>query len=134
MLEPVRNPTDWFRRRHKGVYLNCAHAVGIAFGLIHPDDTNALREFRHYGYGKAANGDCGALHAARMVIERHNPELVQDLEERFAQVSGSAHCREIRRTHGRRRCDACVADAVRLLPEVLSQADPESDGTAALPD
>ncbi len=134
MVEPIHDPMLWFRRRHKGVALNCAHAVGIAFGLIHPDDTEALQEFRGYGYGKAANGDCGALHAARLVVETHDPGLAPDLEARFASGAGATRCRDIRRAHGKRRCDACVAEAVRLVPEVLSRVTPEADDTTAPPD
>ena len=96
--------------------LNCGQAVLSAFKKELDVSDGTIQEFGGYGGGKAPEGFCGAFYAAKMVLERHSPELLPDLEASFVRAAGSVKCREIRSAR-KLSCLGCVETAARYLEE-----------------
>lgn len=95
---------------------NCGQAVLNAFrDAFDVSDVN-VQEFGGYGGGQAPEGLCGAFYAARVILERHCPELVPDLGTVFARAAGSVKCKEIRSAR-KLSCLGCVETAAQYLAE-----------------
>ena len=91
---------------------NCAQAVLKTYSSSAGFDDVCLERFSHFGSGRAPDGECGALFAAKAILQ--DATAKQKVEEDFVRAAGSSKCREIRK--GRLfTCDQCVqaaADAV----------------------
>ncbi len=94
---------------------NCAQAVANTFVKeLHLDGID-LGAFRNYGGGRAPNGECGALYAAKTVMEKTGrQDKVGELEAYFGAQAGSLTCREIRAS-GKLSCAGCVETAAAYL-------------------
>ncbi len=99
--------------------LNCAQAVVHAHRAAHPDCAHHPDDFRELGAGRAPEGRCGALHAARTL----RPEAAEAITTAFRATAGGDTCRELKREHGF-PCPECVALAVRLLDTPAPGAQP----------
>ncbi len=94
--------------------LNCAQSVLRGFQEQFQVEEERIAKARSWGGGRAENGLCGALHAARIL---GGAEDVQErFRERFIESAGSDRCREIRSLR-RLSCKECVELAARLLEE-----------------
>ena len=95
---------------------NCAQAVAAAF-KEHCSITEALIEsLGSYGSGKAPDGLCGALHAAKVLFEKHSPHIFIKCHKALVEAAGSAHCIDIRKNK-RLSCLGCV----EKIAEVIAQ-------------
>ena len=76
---------------------NCAMSVAYgnarATGKSEAEAVASAEMFRNFGGGKAPNGQCGALYAAKMMQPDH-AEAIEDFFKRGAQ--GFTRCKEIR--------------------------------------
>ena len=83
-----------FHAEHRG---NCAMAVAYGYaratGKSEIDAVASAEMFRNFGGGKAPNGSCGALYAAKMMQPDH-AEAIEDFFKRGAQ--NFTKCSEIR--------------------------------------
>ena len=74
-----------FHAEHRG---NCAMAVAYGYaratGKSEADAVASAEMFRNFGGGKAPNGSCGALYAAKMMQPDH-AEAIEDFFKRGAQ-------------------------------------------------
>ena len=74
-----------FHAEHRG---NCAMAVAYGYaratGKSEVDAVASAEMFRNFGGGKAPNGSCGALYAAKMMQPDH-AEAIEDFFKRGAQ-------------------------------------------------
>lgn len=70
------------------------------------------------GGGKAPKGVCGALHAARLILE--NGPALELVEKDFSAKAGSAQCREIRVIRSL-PCSGCVALSAYLLEQHMDE-------------
>lgn len=100
---------EHFRGRNR---YNCAQAVLKAYAPSVGMEDACLEQFSHLGSGRAPEGECGALFAAKSVFQ--DVVAKQRIEEEFVRAAGSKKCRDIRK--GRNfTCEQCVqtaADAV----------------------
>ena len=103
----------WFRGKDK---LNCAQAVLTAFQPASGTSDGEIAAFKTAGGGKAPGGVCGALYAARHLLQ--NLELAAELEAAFEREAGSVRCKTIRKLK-RLACGDCVALAARFLQDHL---------------
>ena len=83
-----------FHAEHRG---NCAMSVAYGFaramGKSEDESLTLAETFRAFGGGRAPDGLCGALYAAKMMRE----DKACELEEFFKRgAEGFTHCREIR--------------------------------------
>ena len=93
---------------------NCAQAVLKAYALPIGLGNSCLERFSRFGNGRAPEGECGALFAAKALLQE--PAAKQKTEEEFVHATGSKKCRDIR-TSRNFTCEQCVqtaADAVFL--------------------
>ena len=101
----------YFRGEHR---YNCAQAVLKAYALLVGLGDSCLDRFSRFGSGRAPEGECGALFAAKAILQDHSAK--QKTEEEFVHAAGSKNCRDIRKSQ-RFTCEQCVqaaADAVFL--------------------
>lgn len=95
--------------------LNCAQSIlkGFQNELSVPE--NLIEEFRACGGGRAANGVCGALHAAEHLLEKANKDSIKN---EFEKEIGAITCIEIKREK-KTACETCVRIADELLEKKL---------------
>lgn len=94
--------------------LNCAQSVLFAYQRISGDIAISIADMKPYGGGRAPGGICGALYAACTVA----PDKADRLKFRFAAITGSAVCKEMRDAD-RHPCEFCVSEAAQLLEAEL---------------
>jgi hypothetical protein len=88
-----------------------------AFQDLGTIDEGRISAARSHGGGRAPEGCCGALHAARGLVD---PTHHSALDTAFAAHAGALDCRSIRRLR-QASCSACVAEATRLAEHYLAQ-------------
>lgn len=97
-------------------FLNCAQAVQKSYmetyGTVDPQ---MVRSYGVYGGGMAPGGLCGALFAAKAVVE--DPAKAGEVEKIFLEQVGSVKCFEIR-SAGKVPCGRCVAIAAQTVEEI----------------
>ena len=96
--------------------LNCAQAVLYAYQKVSGDVALSISDMKAFGGGRAPGGLCGALHAACAVV----PGKAESLKVRFAEITGSVLCREMRAAN-RHACEVCVSESAQLLERELSK-------------
>lgn len=87
---------------------NCAQAVLKAYASLAGVDQGCVERFSRLGGGRAPDGECGALFAAKSLLADRSAS--QELHDAFVQAAGSPACREIRQL-GRLSCRQCVETA-----------------------
>lgn len=105
---PVEKTLEAYRIKR----LNCAQSILKGFQEHHRVSDQHVEDFRHFGGGKAENGMCGALFAARQLAGDDHVKAA--LDKAFLDSAGSLSCREIRKL-GRFSCLQCVELAAKTL-------------------
>jgi hypothetical protein len=101
-----------------GTRYNCAQAVLKAYAPVVGVGGCCLERFSQFGSGRAPGGECGALFAAKSILE--DPAAKKEVERAFVDVAGTTTCRDIRK--GRRAsCEQCVQTAANALFSQLTQ-------------
>lgn len=90
--------------------LNCADAILKAFGELDTETKDRICK----GGGKSPDNICGALCAAKSILQKDAPEKVKDLEKYFEDIAGSLKCDEIRSLR-KLSCLGCVEKAAEYL-------------------
>lgn len=91
---------------------NCAQAVLKAYAPLVGMEDACLERFSHCGSGRAPDGECGALFAAKAVFQ--DAAVKQEIENEFVRAAGSKKCRDIRK--GRTlTCGQCVQTASNAI-------------------
>lgn len=96
---------------------NCAQAVLLAFRDAFDVSDDVLQSAKGCGGGRAPEGECGAYHAARLLLADH-PDAQNNLRERFLEKGGDIHCRPIR-TQKKLDCEGCVKLAARVVSKAI---------------
>ena len=94
--------------------MNCAEAVGYAFQETIPLSEGELKSFMGFGSGRAPGGYCGAVYAAKRLLEYAGSPKVKELEAVFNQTAGSTKCREIKALK-KLSCLGCVEKAAETV-------------------
>lgn len=97
---------------------NCAQAVVKAYAHTTGADEFCVERFAGLGSGRAPEGECGALFAAKSMLA--DAAARQALQAAFTDAAGAAACREIRRL-GHLSCRQCVETAANQLFMHVSQ-------------
>jgi hypothetical protein len=104
---------DHFKSRRGG----CAQSVALAWrDKKDPASTHAER-FAALGSGRAPDGLCGALYAARELAGDHKEKLTEQFKEN---AGGHTTCRGIRKNRIM-PCTDCVSLAAGLLDELQKE-------------
>lgn len=77
--------------------LNCAQAIAEAFreeyGFLTEE---TVKIFKKMGHGKAPNGECGMLFAAKYIFNNNDqPEKAMEFEKHFIEFAGTTKCKEL---------------------------------------
>lgn len=112
MVEKISEIAKNFHAEHRG---NCAMSVAYGFaraaGKSEAEAMEAAEMFRNFGGGRAPNGTCGALYAAKMM----QPDYADALEDFFKRgAKGCSLCKEIR-PNAVIPCNRCVELAGEAL-------------------
>lgn len=100
---------------------NCAQAVANTFAREMDLREMDLGVFRDYGGGRAPGGECGALYAAKMILEKAGlPEKIGKIETVFQDQAGALTCREIRSSK-KLPCTGCVEKATTFLCDCVGK-------------
>jgi hypothetical protein len=105
------NAAAYFRGEDR---YNCAQAVLKAYASPIGLGDACLERFSRHGNGRAPEGECGALFAAKAILQ--DQAAKEQIEEEFLLAAGSTKCRDIRKRRTL-TCEQCVqkaADAVFL--------------------
>lgn len=113
MDEP--NALRYFRRENR---YNCAQAVLKAYAPLTGCDESCVDRFARFGGGRAPQGECGALYAAKAIFG--DPAAKQSVEQQFVSAAGTTRCRDIR-TSRRMSCDECVQTAAHAVFSHLTE-------------
>lgn len=97
---------------------NCAQAVLKTFQDISGMTNDEIASYSNKGGGRAPDGDCGALFAAKVLLQ--NPDFDVVLDDAFNKVAGSRECRSIRKEK-RLSCGDCVELAARLTGDYVNK-------------
>ncbi len=103
---------DYFRGRRG----NCAQAVCAAWNQYH-DTNHDVDEFQKCGGGRAPEGMCGALHAARTLAGERAELVITSFRQT---AGGEIRCRNIR-GQGGISCLDCVGEAANLLQRLCGR-------------
>lgn len=100
------------REGHKK--LNCGQAVIAAFSQKHALSPEVVEIFASYGAGRAPEGECGALYAAKYILQKAHKAKITDCQKAFIAAAGSTKCKEIRKLN-KLPCIGCVEKAAEFL-------------------
>ncbi|MBQ0051062.1 MAG: hypothetical protein KBT11_03240 [Treponema sp.] len=99
--------TDTFRNPQFGH--NCAQAVANKYSSMY-NENDIVSSYAPYVGGRAPDGLCGALFAAKEAV----PEHAQEIEAEFIKICGASTCRQIK-AESKTSCHVCVDTADQLV-------------------
>jgi len=94
--------------------LNCGQSVIKAFRDKFGLDENAVDLFRSYGSGKAPDGLCGAVYAAKFIFDGLRTDVLKRCEDAMIENAGSTKCKEIRSLR-RLSCQGCIKTVADII-------------------
>jgi len=94
--------------------MNCCESVAYAFKDKIPLSDEELRSFSGFGGGRAPEGYCGAIYAAKRLLETAGSQEASKISGIFNEFAGSAKCREIK-TLKKISCLACIEKAAETV-------------------
>ncbi len=106
----VEKAKDHYLGRSGSRRMNCCESVAHAFHPEIPLSLEELQNFSGFGSGRAPEGYCGAVYAAKRLLEASGSEKVVTLHEIFQGLAGSVKCREIKALR-KISCLECVTQA-----------------------
>lgn len=98
---------DTFRNPQFGH--NCAQAVANKYKSLYKNP-DIVSEYAPYVGGRAPEGLCGALFAAKEALPQH----AEEIQAEFIKICGEATCRKIKMETGT-SCQTCVDTADKLV-------------------
>ena len=105
----MKKASDYF---HKEDSYNCAQAILKKFQSENSISQEMIDSFSAYGGGRAENGLCGALYAAKTLL--NDPKKKEPLNKEFLKKAGSVKCSEILKLK-KLSCADCVDLAAQIV-------------------
>ena len=107
--------SDFFMKREGLRRIYCAEAIIRQHREDFGVDDHLDEASRSWAKGKAPDGHCGALYAARrLLVDAGRADEIPGLDQAFDQQAGSADCRAIRKVRVA-SCARCVEIADEYL-------------------
>jgi Asp/Glu/hydantoin racemase len=97
--------------------LNCCQAVAAAFSDKLLISKETMDRFASYGGGKAPDGECGAVYAAKYIIKNIGKGSVEECNDIILAHAGAAKCREIRQLR-KLPCIGCVEKMAEYIEKI----------------
>lgn len=114
---PVTTAKNHFLGKEGFIRLDCALSVLYAFKDNFGISTDVIETFKGYGSGRAPEGLCGAVFAAKHILKKIAVAKVNDFEKDFSQQAGALKCRDIRNAK-KLSCVECVARSSEFLAKL----------------
>lgn len=105
---------DHYLGRNGMLRKNCCESVAHAFQHEIPLPPEELENYSGFGGGRAPEGYCGAVYAAKRLLEVSGSDKVVTLHEIFKEIAGSVKCREIKALR-KISCLECVQRAAETV-------------------
>ena len=115
----VTNAKAYYTAKDGHKKLNCGQAVIAAFSKRFNIDENVVQIFASFGSGRAPEGECGALHAAKFILKKGHCDKIKECENLFVASAGSSKCKEIRKFR-KLPCIGCVETAAGFIANISS--------------
>jgi len=100
--------------------LSCALAIAEAFHEKHPLDPKHKELLKNCGGGKAPDGICGGIYAAKIIMDQYTPNKSDEALSKFASQTGSIKCSEIRSLK-KLSCLNCVELSAEIVLSVIDK-------------
>lgn len=114
----IINVINYFLGKDGKKKLNCAQSVLAAFKEEFPFlSEEFIKEFESHGGGNAPGGMCGALYAAKYILDKHKPGESDKLVDFFIRMGGATRCKEIKKNK-KMSCLDCLKHAAGFLKGV----------------
>jgi hypothetical protein len=97
--------------------LNCAQTILNAFKDKFDLSEDAIARLGTSGGGRAPDGQCGSLYAAKVILEKTHPTRIKDCEDALLSSAGSTKCREIRASR-KLSCVGCVEKVAACIEKI----------------
>ena len=99
--------------------MNCAQAIVASYYEGNSEERSSmLQDFALFGGGRAPENECGALYAAKQILEKKNLRDGDKLISQYVEQAGSSKCKEIRM--GKQlNCKGCVNLAATFLSNTI---------------
>ncbi len=97
--------------------LNCAQSVISAFKEDFDLEDDLVEAFKKYGGGKAPEGLCGAYYAVKYILDKNDPEKIEELEKHFLEHAGALECSSIKGLK-KLSCVGCVEKSSEFLEKL----------------
>ena len=117
MLEKRKKSIEYFHVAPEN--LNCAQSILKGFQKEFDISEEEIAAYKAYGGGRAEDGICGALFAAKRLIGQKEQ---QNIENEFQREIEFIYCKELKKN--KKACAECVALADRLVEERLKKQEP----------
>ena len=114
-IENRKKADEYFHAKPEN--FNCAQAVLKAFQDEFDISEQEIAAYKAYGGGRAENGICGALFAAKRLSKQSEKE---SLEKEFVSELGTIYCRELKLSG--KACLDCVRLADSLVEKEIEKA------------
>ena len=115
---PVNTAKNHYLGKEGCKRMNCAQSVISAFKEKFDLNEETIEAFRVYGAGRAPEGLCGALYAAKYILEKGFEEgKVNELEKYFIEQAGAVKCHEIR-AGKKLSCLGCIEKSSEFLEKI----------------
>lgn len=101
--------------------LNCAQTIAHAFRRKYDLGDDVIMRLGVCGGGRAPDGQCGSLYAAKLILEKEAPHRLADCEKALLERAGSVRCREIRKLN-RLSCAGCVEKVAEFVDNIVLSA------------
>ena len=97
--------------------LNCAQTIAHAFKDRFDLSEDDVERFGVSGGGRAPDGQCGSLYAAKVMLEKAHPTRIKDCEDALLSSAGSTKCRGIRASK-KLSCVGCVEKVAACIEKI----------------
>ncbi len=97
--------------------LNCSQAIIAAFGDKLSISKETMDLFASYGGGKAPDGECGAVYAAKFIIKNTGKGSEEECNNIILAHAGASKCREIRQLK-KLPCVGCVEKMAEYMEKI----------------
>ena len=104
-----KKASDYFHKEHD---YNCAQAILKNFQSEYSISQEMIDSYSAYGGGRAENGLCGALYAAKNLL--NDPKKIELLNDAFLKKAGSVKCKGILKLK-KLPCAGCVDLAAKIV-------------------
>jgi len=101
--------------------LNCAQTILQIFKDRFDFITDErISDFKKMGVGKAPNGECGMVYAAKFIMQNSGrSDGIAEFEKFFTGIAGSLKCSDINKKK-REFCTLCVEETAGYLDKIYS--------------